>query len=99
MSNAKISALTAAASADGNQAHVIVSGSTNKKITQATMRKGVACYVEGTCRATATVAVLPLCNIFDMYIKVLVGSSANAGGSNVNIGIGTRAQYFVGNAA
>lgn len=95
MANSKISALNSATSAQASQKHVIVSGGTNKQITHQTMFKGVPFYVEGTCRATATVAVLPSGSfIFDMYVKPLVGSSAAAGGSDIEIGIGTNSQYY-----
>lgn len=96
MPNTKISGLTAATSAQPAQIHAVVSGSTNKRVTtqQMLVGLGIPQYVEGTCRATATVAFLPLCNIFDIYVKNLVGSSALAGGSLVRIGIGTNISRF-----
>lgn len=95
MANAKISALTAAASAQQSQTHVVVSGSTNKKITHAQMFRGVAMYQEATCRATATVADLPTgATIFDIYAKVLVGSSAAAGGTQIIIGRNAQANRY-----
>lgn len=68
----------------------------NKQMSLHTMLAGLGVpqYVEGTCLATATVAFLPRCSIFDIYVKVLVGSSAINGGSSVNIGVGTAAQYY-----
>lgn len=93
----KLSAYASAASAQASTLYPVVSGgNANKTITQHTMLQslGIPQYVEATCRATATVAFLPLSSIFDVYVKVLVASSALAGGSNVNVGIGTQAQRF-----
>src|SRR6185369_10174037 len=97
MTSQKISALVSSASAQASTLYPVVSGgNANKSITQHTMLQslGIPQYVEGTCKATATVAFLPQCNIFDIYVKALVGSSANAGGSDVQIGSGTQAARF-----
>jgi hypothetical protein len=96
VANSKISALTAAASANSAQIHVVVSGGTNKRVTtqQMLVGLGVAQYVEGTCRATATIATLPPCNIFDMYVKVLARSSGGAGGTEIKVGFGAAIDSF-----
>jgi|CXWL01.1.fsa_nt_gi hypothetical protein len=98
MPNRKISALVSSASAQASTLYPVVSGgNANKIITQHTVLKslGIPQYVEGTCRATATVAFLPgPVNIFDIYVRSLVGSSADAGGSDVEIGVGNNPNYY-----
>ena len=97
MPHRKITAFASAASAQASTVYPVVSGgNANKIITQHTMLQslGVPQYVEGTCRATATVAVLPRCNIFDIYTRILIGSSVAAGGSIVNVGVGTNAIFY-----
>lgn len=48
-------------------------------------------YLEATVAASTTsqIGTLPSCDIFDLYVKVLVASSAAAGGTQVNIGTAT----------
>jgi hypothetical protein len=93
--NRKISAL---GSATGTSLRIpVVSGGATEQTTPANLLVGLGIpqYVEATCRATATVADLPTnSNIFDIYVRALVGSSANAGGSNVEIGRANSEGYF-----
>lgn len=90
----KITALTTAASAQSTQAYVIVSGATNKQITASVMQKGMVFYQEATAVATATIANLPLCDIQDFVVKVVVNGSAAAGGLVTNIGVGGDAAFY-----
>lgn len=101
MPNQKIGQMVSAAATAALSFPVVSAGGTsgqNKQISGHTFLQGmgIAQYVEGTCRATATVAVLPRCNIFNIYVKALVASSAAAGGSDVNVGIGTQAGRYAG---
>ena len=98
MPHRKITAFASAASAQASTVYPVVSGgNANKIITQHTVLQslGVPQYVEGTCRATATVAVLPPnSTIFDIYVKALVESSVGAGGTNIEIGRIDSKAYF-----
>lgn len=98
MPNRKITAFTSAASAQASTIYPIVSGgNANKIVTQHTMLKslGIPQYVEGTCQTTTTVANLPSnSTIFDIYVKALVGSSAGAGGAQVDVGAGTAIGFY-----
>ena len=97
MTSQKISALVSSASAQASTLYPVVSGgNANKSITQHTMLQslGIPQYIEGTCKATTTVAFLPKSNVFDVYVKVLVASSAAAGGTQTEDGIGTNTTFF-----
>src|SRR5690242_10991000 len=96
MTSQKISALVSSASAQASTLYPVVSGgNANKSITQHTMLQslGIPQYVEGTCKATTTVAFLPKSNVFDVYVKVLVASSSDHG-TQTEVGIGTNTTFF-----
>ena len=92
--SSRITALATAASAQSSMVMVAVSGSTNKNISVSALQKGQVFYLEATAVATATIAMLPSCDIQDFVVKVPIGSSAAAAGCAVNIGIGTDATRF-----
>lgn len=93
----KITSFASGASAQASTLYPVVSGgNANKILTQHTILKslGIPQIVEATALATATVAFLPASTIHNLYVKAIVGSSAAAAGSIVNVGIGTDATYF-----
>ena len=91
----KITALVTAASAAAGMRTVVVSGSTNKQIWFGRggggdgLLGGVVFATEATVAASATanIAVLASCDVIDFYVRALVGSSAAAAGTVVQIGV------------
>ena len=95
MANKKISQLASAEATVAAIFPVVVSGA-NQQLGLRDMiaSLGIPQYVEATCRATTAIVTLPRCNIFDIYTRSLVGSSAADGGSDVYVGKDTQISHY-----
>lgn len=94
----KISAFDALTSVQQSTVFPAADGNNTRRVYASALRSylgpNLCVYQEATALTTSTVADIPLCDIVDLYAKVIVNGSANDGGMVVNIGIGTDATRF-----
>ena len=99
MPNQKITAFASVANVLGSMIFPVVSAAANKQVTQRTLLKsiGIVQYAEATVLATTQIVSVGNVTITDMKIKAMIASSAQAGGSQILIGVPADQQRFVGN--